>query len=93
MTINENNAVIKLLDKRNPEMDSVRILDVFCLNGFYYAKPSKGSYEKIWRAARGVYWDESKQCLYFKGITSREKALQIIAQAMEAEYCIKMIFD
>ena len=46
---------------------SLKVSYVFQLNGYYYVKPENGSYEMIYRAARGVYWDDEKSSLYFKG--------------------------
>lgn len=71
----------------------VKIIDVFCQNNYYYAKPAKGSYQMIYRAARGVYWDDATSSLYFKRETTRENALRWIAQAMKEEYGITLIFD
>ena len=71
----------------------VEVLEVLQLNNYFYVKPKKGSYEMIYRAARGVYWDEDRSSLYFKGVTTRENALKIIAEAMKAEYGITLIFN
>lgn len=46
----------------------------------------------IYRAARGVYWDNKLHCLYFKGNTSRKNALKIITEAMKSEYGITLLF-
>ena len=75
------------------ELTTIKVSDVFQLNGYYYLKPENGSYEMIYRAARGVYWDDDKSSLYFKGVTTRENALRIIAEAMKNEYGIILIFD
>ncbi len=75
------------------KLTTVKVLDVFQLNGYYYVKPENGSYEMIYRAAQGVYWDNDKYCLYFKGITTRENALRFITDAMKNEYEIALIFD
>jgi hypothetical protein len=40
-----------------------------------------------------VYWDEASSCLYFKGITTRENALRIIAEAINDEYGITLMFN
>ena len=44
----------------------------------------------IYRAARGVYWDEETSSLYFNGVVSREKALGFIAEALRNEYYIDL---
>jgi phage terminase large subunit-like protein len=71
----------------------IKVLQVFYQNDYYYVKLEKGSYEMIYRAARGVYWDEASSCLYFKGITTRENALRIIAEAINDEYGITLVFN
>jgi len=73
--------------------DKVKILEVLYQNDYYYVIPEKGSYEMIYRAARGVYWDKDSSSLYFKGVTTCENALRIIAEAMKNEYGITLIFN
>ena len=70
----------------------VIVLEIFSLNNYYHVKLPSGSYEMIYRAARGVYWDEKTASLYFKGSTSQENALKIISEAMECEYGIHFVY-
>ena len=74
------------------KLKKVKVLEIFSRNNNYYVKPSNGSYEMIYRAAKGVYWDEETLSLYFKGSTSRENALKLISEAVQNEYDIKLIF-
>ncbi len=69
-----------------------KVVEIFLQNDYYHVKLSHGSYEMIYRAARGVCWDPETSSLYFKGVTSREKALSIIAEAMREEYGINLKF-
>lgn len=80
-------SLFKFLQRKN-----VRVLKIFCKNKYYHVKPSHGSYDMIYRAARGVYWDKETSTLYFKGITTREEALRIISEAMKNEYDITLKF-
>ena len=68
----------------------IKIVEVFDKNGHHHVRLSSGSYEMIYRAARGVYWDEETSSLYFKGAVSREKALGFIAEALRNEYYIDL---
>ena len=70
--------------------NGIKIVEVFNKNGYHYVRLSSGSYEMIYRAARGVYWDEETSSLYFKGVVSREKALGFIAEALRNEYYIDL---
>ena len=45
----------------------------------------------IYRAAKGVYWDDELSSLFYKGIVSQEEALCFISEALENEYNIKLI--
>ena len=63
----------------------IKIVEVFSKNGYYHVKLSHGCYEMIYRAARGVYWDEETTSLYFKGAVSCEDAIGFIAEALKQE--------
>ena len=80
----------KSFSHSNP--NRIKVLDVFLKDGYYHTKLSHGNYEMIYRAARGVYWDDETSSVYFKGEVSREKALSIIAEAMLNEYDISLGF-
>ena len=57
-----------------------------------YVKPSEGTYEMIYRAACGVYWDKKERALYYlKDSTNYELSLKYIILAMKNEYCIDLI--
>lgn len=70
--------------------NGTKIVEIFNKNGYYHVRLSRGSYEMIYRAARGVYWDEETSSLYYKGVVSREKALGFIAEALRDEYHIDL---
>ena len=70
--------------------NGIKIVEVFIKNGYYYVRLSRGSYKMIYRAARGVYWDEETGSLFYKGAVSREKALGFIAEALRDEYHIDL---
>lgn len=69
---------------------SVKAIEVFFQEGYFHIKLSHGTYEMIYRAARGVYWEPKTQTLYFKGETSKENALQTIGEALQEEYGITL---
>ena len=83
-------CLFNFLGRNKPK--KVKALKVFFQNNYYYVKPSSGSYEMIYRAGMGVYWDEKTFSLYFKGSTSRENALKIISEAVQNEYDIELLF-
>lgn len=68
--------------------NGIKIVEVFNKNGYYHIRLSRGSYKMIYRAAKGVYWDEETSSLYFKGAVSREEALGFVAEALRDEYDI-----
>ncbi len=71
----------------------VKVIDVFCKDGYFHVKPEYGKYDMIYRAARGVYWDEDTQTLYYKGEVSKEVALKFISKAMKEEYYTILDYD
>lgn len=72
----------------------VRIEKVFSDSGCVYVKPTSGVYDKIYRAAMGVYWDESLACLYFKNAKiSDNEAFENICKAVRNEYGIDFYTD
>ena len=71
----------------------VKVIDVFCKEGYVHVKTESGTYNMIYRAARGVYWDEDEGTLYYKGKVSKDIALKFISKAMEEEYRTVLIFD
>ena len=68
----------------------IKIIEIFDKNGYHHVRLSSGSFEMIYRAARGVYWDEETSSLYFKGTASRENALGFIAEALRDEYDVNL---
>ncbi len=70
--------------------NGIKIVEVFNKNGYYHIRLSRGSYKMIYRAAKGVYWDEETSSLYFKGAVSREEALVFVAEALRDEYDIHL---
>lgn len=57
-----------------------------------YVKPAEGTYEMIYRAACGVYWDEEEKALYFlDDPTNYQLSLKHIVLAMKNEYYIDLI--
>ena len=74
-------------------MDFVKVTDIFCKDGCVHIRPAHGTYEKIYRAAKGVYWDESTSTLFFKGKVLQEEAIKFISEAMENEYYTILVFD
>ena len=79
--------------KRSNRPLPLKITTIFCKDGYYHATPIRGTYEMVYRAAKGVYWDNKTSSLYFKGDVSRETALQFIKEAMENEYGITVIYE
>lgn len=71
-------------------MRSVSATEIFVEDNYYHVRPSCGAYEMIYRSAKGVYWAPDTKTLYFKGETSKEKAIQIIKEALEEEYGITL---
>ena len=48
-------------------MESVLVKEIFCKDGFFYVKlDNNQNYEKIYRTARGVYWDSEISSLFYK---------------------------
>lgn len=74
-------------------LQTEKITDIFMKDGYVHAKPERGTYPMIYRAAKGVYWDESTESLYYKGKVSKETALKFIGEAMENEYYITIILE
>lgn len=74
-------------------MKQVRVKEIFIKDGYVHVLlDDNENYEMIYRAAKGVYWDEEKSSLYYKGKVSQEDALCFIAAAMENEYYTQLIF-
>ncbi len=73
-------------------MERVLVVDMFCKAGYFHVKPACGNYDKIYRAAKGVYWDETTESLYYKGNVSQEDAIRFICEAMENEYRTELVF-
>lgn len=72
----------------------VRIEKVFSDGERVYVKLSSGVYDKIYRAAMGVYWDKSLACLYFRNKEiSDNEAVAIICEAVKREYGIVLCVD
>lgn len=67
---------------------TVKVTEVFFQQDRIHVKPSHGTYDMIYRAARGVYWDPKTRSLYYNGPISRGNALQLIQEAMLEEYGI-----
>lgn len=75
-------------------MTSVKVKNVFLKNGYVHVKlDNNENYDKIYRAAKGVYWDEETSSLFFKGAVTQEDALYFISEAMKNEYYINLILD
>ena len=56
-----------------------------------YVKPDEGTYEMIYRATCGVYWDKEEKAIYFQADpTNYEKSLKYIALAMKNEYYVDL---
>ena len=47
----------------------------------------------IYRAGKGVYWDEQTLTLFYKGNVSKEDAIKYISEAVENEYHITIVFE
>lgn len=71
----------------------VKIIDIFCKDGYVHIKPECGEYNMIYRAAKGVCWDETEETLYYNGKVSKETALKFISEAMLEEYGIILVLD
>lgn len=84
-------AIIHLEVGDNMRENGIEIVEVFNKNGYYHVRLSRGFYKMIYRAARGVYWDEETSSLYFKGDASRENALGFIAEALRDEYDVNLV--
>jgi len=75
-------------------MKTVKVNEVFLKDDFIHVKlEDKENYEMIYRAAKGVYWDENTESLYYNGKVSKEMALNFISEAMENEYYTTIIFE
>ena len=46
----------------------------------------------IYRAAKGVYWDEETSSLFYKGNVPPAEAIKFISEAMKNEYNITLEF-
>lgn len=74
-------------------MKKVRVKEVFIKDGYVnVVLDNNENYEKIYRAAKGVYWNGDLHSLFYKGIVSQEEALLFISRAMENEYNSHLIF-
>lgn len=75
-------------------MTSVKVKNIFLKNGYVHVKlDNNENYDKIYRAAKGVYWDENSATLFFKGNVSQEDATHFISEAMKNEYYITLVFE
>ena len=71
-------------------MKTVKIKIIYQIEKRIYVMPDEGRYEKIYRGAMGVYWDDNENAFFFDnnyGITI-EQALNIIKEAVFNEYGI-----
>ena len=83
----------RITTKENIKRKKVRVKKLFIKDGYFNViLDDNKNYEMIYRAAKGVYWDEEKSSLYYKGKVSQEDALRFIAAALENEYYIQLIF-
>ena len=74
-------------------MKKVNVKEVFIKDGYVNVRlDDNENYEMIYRAAKGVYWDNKLSTLFFKGVVPHEEALRFISEAMENEYYVKLIF-
>ncbi len=56
-----------------------------------YVKPDEGTYDMIYRAACGVYWNEEEKALFFQdNPTNYKLSLEHIVLAMKKEYDISL---
>ncbi len=75
-------------------MKTVKVKDVFIKDCFVHVKlDDSENYEMIYRAAKGVYWDENSATLFFKGNVSQEDAIYFISEAMKNEYYTTLVFE
>lgn len=74
-------------------MKKVNVKEIFIKDGYVNVLlEDNESYEMVYRAAKGVYWNEDLSSLFFKGVVSQEEALCFISEAIENEYNIQLIF-
>lgn len=74
-------------------MKSVKVKEIFIKDGYVNVLlDNNENYEMIYRASKGVYWDKEYSSLFYKGIVSQDEALQVISEALENEYNIKLMF-
>lgn len=74
-------------------MREVKVKKCFFKDGYIHLKlKNKENYEMIYRAAKGVYWDEETSTLFYKGKVSPAEAIKFISEAMKNEYYITLEF-
>ena len=56
------------------------------MDGIHHFVPQEGSFDMIYRAAKGVYWCEKYSSLYYKDAVSYETAFYWINEALKNEY-------
>lgn len=63
--------------------------------GKVYIKPEEGTYEMVYRAACGVYWDADEKAIYLRDDPSNlEQSIKQISFALKNEYDINIeIYD
>ena len=74
-------------------MKKTKVKKCFLKDGYIHLKlKNKENYEMIYRAAKGVYWDEETSSLFYKGNVPPAEAIKFISEAMKNEYNITLEF-